>query len=249
MYKVGLIGCGRWGKRLLPYLESNPRIDSVKVSHYPDTNHEIIDDPSITHVFVATPVSAHFGVVEKCLLAGKEVMCEKPLTASEQSTNHLLAMAIAKRRQLMVDYIYSFNPDLPRVAPGEFKEMKIVMVQPHLNRPEDVMTVLGSHAMAIAGTITDIQDIRLINLFDYRGIKDPRRSLMAGFVLAGTDSRIAITISTETEPQERTLEIDGQRWDIDYPNGIPLMINRFLDGDRNYQLVADVAAVIQACKR
>jgi predicted dehydrogenase len=42
---------------------------------------ELVEDPAVQAVYVATPHTGHAEVVEAALAAGKPVLCEKPLTA------------------------------------------------------------------------------------------------------------------------------------------------------------------------
>lgn len=59
---------------------------------------DLIDDPEIDVVYVATPHGRHYRDVLACFDAGKAVLCEKPLTVDPDETRHLIAEA--RRRQL-----------------------------------------------------------------------------------------------------------------------------------------------------
>src|SRR5262249_44271284 len=52
---------------------------------------------SITAVHICTPNSAHFGLAEAALAAGKHVLCEKPLATSAADGQALVELASAKK--------------------------------------------------------------------------------------------------------------------------------------------------------
>lgn len=54
---------------------------------------ELIDDPSIDAVHVASPNNVHAAQAMRCLAAGKHVICEKPLAVTAAETAELLAAA------------------------------------------------------------------------------------------------------------------------------------------------------------
>src|SRR5262249_41197085 len=97
--KVGLVGLGYWGPNLLRNLFGNPnfqvvavadsllaRRDAVKLHHPTIRLHEaaeeLIDDPSVEAVVIATPVATHFPLTMRALQRGKHVLVEKPLCRS-----------------------------------------------------------------------------------------------------------------------------------------------------------------------
>lgn len=57
--------------------------------------------PGVDGVYVATPHAFHGGAVHAALLAGKAVLCEKPLVASRAEAEPLVALARARGRFLM----------------------------------------------------------------------------------------------------------------------------------------------------
>jgi len=55
--------------------------------------HRILDDPSITAVHICTPNFLHYPMAKDSLLAGKHVLCEKPLAISVAEARELTALA------------------------------------------------------------------------------------------------------------------------------------------------------------
>ncbi|MCH4822753.1 Gfo/Idh/MocA family oxidoreductase [Gramella lutea] len=126
MVNVGIIGYGYWGPNLvrnffaadgcyvkmvadarLGRLEQLkkvfPSILAVKSAE------EIIKNPDIDAVVIATPVSAHFELAKKALLQGKHVLVEKPMTASVEEAEILINIAEQKGLLLMVDHTFLYT--------------------------------------------------------------------------------------------------------------------------------------------
>ena len=60
--------------------------------HY-DSYDVLLADPEIDAVYVATPHRFHFEQAKQCLLAGKPVLCEKPLTVNAEQSQELIEIA------------------------------------------------------------------------------------------------------------------------------------------------------------
>lgn len=113
---VGVVGVGHIFPYYLKALEFVPevKIKSVfdkKVEkkldglHYCCDMQEMLDDPKIDAVLIATPPGTHFKLAEKVLMAGKSVILEKPPT---ETTEQLLKLGeIAKKHKKLV--ISSFH--------------------------------------------------------------------------------------------------------------------------------------------
>ena len=54
---------------------------------------EVLRDPSIDAVHIGTPNAQHFSMAKDALLAGKHVLCEKPLTTTSAESEELVALA------------------------------------------------------------------------------------------------------------------------------------------------------------
>ena len=57
---------------------------------------EMLADPTIDMVYIASPNSVHYGQAKAALLAGKHVICEKPFTPTVAETDELIALAKEK---------------------------------------------------------------------------------------------------------------------------------------------------------
>lgn len=54
---------------------------------------EALQDKSVSHVYIATPISTHFSLAKKALMCGKNVLCEKPLSSSVSEAKELFEIS------------------------------------------------------------------------------------------------------------------------------------------------------------
>jgi predicted dehydrogenase len=123
---VGVIGYGYWGPNLVRNFAELPAATLVAVSdlsvdrlaqvhtRHPKVKlttdyHDIIADPCVDAVVVATPVSSHFEVAMTALRAGKHVLVTKPITADREQATQLIDAAEARGLVLMVDHTFVYT--------------------------------------------------------------------------------------------------------------------------------------------
>lgn len=85
----------------------------------PDVTHDlatVLRDPTVDGVYIATPHAHHGEVVRQCLLAGKPVLCEKPLVPTAQQARALVDLACTQRVFLMEALWSRFLPIYALVA-------------------------------------------------------------------------------------------------------------------------------------
>jgi predicted dehydrogenase len=123
---VGVIGYGYWGPNLVRNFAEVPGSRVVGVSdlsprrleqarlRYPwievtaDCD-DLIADPAVDAVVIATPVSTHFDLAMRALRAGKHVLVEKPMTTTAAEAERLIETAEACGRILMVDHTFLYD--------------------------------------------------------------------------------------------------------------------------------------------
>jgi predicted dehydrogenase len=71
--------------------------------------HELLADPAIDAVFIATPPDTHCALVLEALEHGKHVLVEKPLATSVEDADRMVAAARAAGRVLAVDHTFLFT--------------------------------------------------------------------------------------------------------------------------------------------
>ena len=71
---------------------------------------ELIADPDVDVIDICTPNDRHFEVLKQAILAGKHVLCEKPLCIREEEIEAILAAEKASSATLGVCFQNRFNP-------------------------------------------------------------------------------------------------------------------------------------------
>ena len=105
MIKIGLIGNGKWGKILHKNLKNN--YDVKFVCNSKDNYESKLKD--VDWVVVATPDDTHFKIVRNCILARKNVFCEKPLTPTYEQSKILFRFAEMYNVKLYVNDIQNYR--------------------------------------------------------------------------------------------------------------------------------------------
>ncbi|MDQ0559933.1 putative dehydrogenase [Rhizobium mesoamericanum] len=123
MIGVAVVGYGYWGPNLVRNLAETPgaklvwvcdlkkdRLAGVQL-RYPtvqitDDFDEVLRDPSVDAVAIATPVSAHYVLGMKALMAGKHVFVEKPMASTSEEARRMVDEAARRRLILAVDHTF-----------------------------------------------------------------------------------------------------------------------------------------------
>jgi predicted dehydrogenase len=71
---------------------------------------EVLADPDVAAVAIATPAATHLPVARACLEAGKHVLVEKPLAANLSDGRDLVELAERGGQVLMLDHTYCYTP-------------------------------------------------------------------------------------------------------------------------------------------
>jgi len=126
---IGLIGCGRWG---LNYLRAFSELEDCRMVAACDLSaerlteaerrapgvrtatefREVLADPDVNAVVVATDATRHYDVTRAALEAGKDCLVEKPLTTDVDQARRLSDLAARKNRILMVGHVFRYNPGI-----------------------------------------------------------------------------------------------------------------------------------------
>ncbi len=140
--RLGQIGLGQWGKNLFRNLCD---LGALKMAY--DTNvadpgnirpapvfarsyQEMLTDPSLDAVVIATPAALHYEHIRKALLAGKDVFVEKPLALTLSQGEELVRLAENGSRILMVGHILHYHPAVIKlkelIADGELGRVEYI---------------------------------------------------------------------------------------------------------------------------
>jgi predicted dehydrogenase len=126
MVKLGVIGYGYWGPNLVRNFGDVPGCQVIGVSdRRPDRlelarrrvpsaatpldHRELLADPAIDAIVIATPVASHFPLAWDALQAGKHVLVEKPLASTSAQAKRLIDEADRRGLVLMVDHTFAYT--------------------------------------------------------------------------------------------------------------------------------------------
>ena len=177
---VGVIGFGYWGPNLVRNFNEAADTAVVAVSdlraerlatmsrRYPTvqttTDHrDLLKDPAIDLIVVATPVSTHFELARQALVAGKNVLVEKPMAATTAQADVLIDLADRKGLRLMVDHTFIFTGAVQKIKElvmrdelGDLYYWDSVRVNLGLFQGDTtVMADLAAHDLAILDYVLD----------------------------------------------------------------------------------------------
>ena len=123
MLNAGLIGLGKMGKY---HLNLYGDIKDVKLVGICDANAEVVNElaektgvkgytdykemfPYVDAITIAAPTRFHYEIAKECLLAGKHLLVEKPITTNYDQAKELFDIAISKNLVLHIGHVERFN--------------------------------------------------------------------------------------------------------------------------------------------
>jgi len=129
---VGVVGMNYWGPNLARNLARLPgcrlawicdRDEAVLDRHrsayaaarFTTRYEDMLEDPGLDAVVIATPVPTHAPLARLALAAGKDAFVEKPLALTARDANELASLADARGRVLMVDHLLVYHPAVQAV--------------------------------------------------------------------------------------------------------------------------------------
>ena len=130
--RVAVVGVGYWGPNLVRNLVELENaevrlvcdVDSEALTqvrrrwpHIRATRHyeQVLRDPDVDAVALATPVATHAQMAAAALAAGKHVFVEKPLATSEEEATELMRLARRNGLVLMPGHTFLYSPSVTLV--------------------------------------------------------------------------------------------------------------------------------------
>lgn len=80
-----------------------------------DDHSSLLLDVEIEAVAICTPVSTHYQMTKECLMRGKHVLVEKPISTSFDEAKELLELAERKGLTLLVDYTFLYTGSVQKI--------------------------------------------------------------------------------------------------------------------------------------
>jgi len=150
---------------------------------------EVVEDPEIDGILVATPVSTHHPIAKRALEAGKHVLVEKPMAASVAEAEELQQIALDRGLVLMAGHTFLYTAAVNKmkdlIASGELGHIYYIsttrvnlgLFQEDINvvwdlAPHDISIlnyILGSEPETVAAhgqayIQSGIEDVAFVNL-------------------------------------------------------------------------------------
>ena len=245
--RLAVIGLGYWGPKIARNIqelecgELAAVCDTREASladvarRYPAARatssvEDILDDPTIDAVVLATPIGTHYALADAALRADKHVFVEKPLAASSVESGRLMELAAARDLVLMPGHTFLYSPPVlmirDLIVSGELGDIYFVsMSRVNLGLHQSDVSVawdLGPHdfsilrfwlgetpesisALSRACVIPDTPDVAFINMeFPSQTIAHVELSWLAPSKLRRTTivgaSKMVVYDDTSTEP-------------------------------------------------
>jgi predicted dehydrogenase len=129
---IAVIGAGYWG---INYVRVFGEMSSCKLAMVCDASEarlrglrerhplvvtttsleETLGNRWIDAVVIATPAASHFAIARDCLLRGKHVLIEKPVTTTVEDAASLIALAEKHHRVFMVGHTFLYNAGIRKM--------------------------------------------------------------------------------------------------------------------------------------
>ena len=208
---VAVVGCGYWGKNLVRVFDSlgalrlvcEPSESGIEAARRAAPSVAVVGDlaevlrnPAISAVVIATPAETHFSIACRAIEAGKHVFVEKPLALTHADGLEMVRRADTAGRVLMVGHILEYHPAVvelaKRIRQGELgtlqylysNRLNLGKVRREENilwsfAPHDIAVILrlvGEEPLEVAATggtylQPDVADVTVTSLWFARGVR------------------------------------------------------------------------------
>jgi UDP-2-acetamido-3-amino-2,3-dideoxy-glucuronate N-acetyltransferase len=169
---VACIGAGHWGRNLVRNFaelgalgvvcEADPAVRETMAQLYPDArtaDHvaDVLADPVIDAVAIATPAETHGALVRAALHAGKDVLVEKPLCLDTAEGEELVDLAAREGRVLMVGHLLWYHPAVLKlrelIESGELGRLQYIYSNRlnlgKIRREENILWSFAPHDISV----------------------------------------------------------------------------------------------------
>lgn len=175
-----MVGVGYWGKNLArnfaelgalgAVVDSNTAVAeavSLQTGAAIRAFDDVLADPAINGVVIATRAETHFQLAKRALTAGKHVFVEKPLVLDEDEAEQLIAHAASVGRVLMVGHLLRYHPIFCRmleiVQSGEYGRLRYVysdrLSLGKIRTEEDVLWSFAPHDLSMVLALANAEPI------------------------------------------------------------------------------------------
>jgi len=171
---VGVVGLGYWGPNLARNFDRLPGAQLTWLCDGSEAARErigpslpgaratadlddLLGDPDLDAIAVATPVPTHAALADRVVAAGKHCFVEKPLARSVAEAERVVAAAREADRVLMVGHLLEYHPGLEKLgeyaAGGELGDIHYIygnrLNLGKLRAEENALWSLGAHDVSV----------------------------------------------------------------------------------------------------
>jgi predicted dehydrogenase len=172
--QVGVVGLGYWGPNLARNFDRLPGADLRWICDASDESRarwalqfptarataeldDLLSDPQLDAIVVATPVPSHAKLAERVLEAGKHCFVEKPLAQSLADAEQVASAARESDRVLMVGHLLEYHPGVEKLKQiadsGDLGDIHYVYSNRlnlgKLRADENALWSLGAHDVSV----------------------------------------------------------------------------------------------------
>jgi predicted dehydrogenase len=181
---VGIVGLGYWGPNWLRNFaaldecdlamacdQRKERIDKF-ARMYPATTftasyEDLLKNPSLDAIVIATPTSSHFPLAKQALESGKHVLLEKPMAGTVAEAKELVALAKRRKKLLLVDHTFMYTQAVTTIRSAVLEKKlgdllyfdSIRINLGIIQKDTNVLWDLAVHDLTILAAIKDLGDI------------------------------------------------------------------------------------------
>ncbi len=181
------MGLGYWGPNLarnfanLPNAElvwlcdgSAPALARLSASHpgvrLTDSLDDLLEDPSLDAIALATPVPTHADLAVRVLEAGKHCFVEKPLAQSVPDAQRAVAAAEATGNTLMVGHLLEYHPGVTKLKEladsGDLGDLYYIygnrLNLGQLRADENALWSLGAHDVSVILSLVGEEPVEVV---------------------------------------------------------------------------------------
>ena len=175
---IAVVGGGYWGKNLVrnfyelgvlhTLCDTDQSIREESANKWPglfttDNFKQVLADPAINGVVIATPAAMHYWMTMEALRSGKDVLVEKPLALTLKEGQELADLATSLNKVLMVGHVLEYHPAVQKlrelIEEGELGRIQYVysnrLNMGKLRTEENVLWSFAPHDIAVIIRLLD----------------------------------------------------------------------------------------------
>jgi myo-inositol 2-dehydrogenase/D-chiro-inositol 1-dehydrogenase len=182
MVRFALLGCGRIGRVHAGAIAAHPRAElaacfdpdpqaaqevaSATGAHHAGSADEVLSDPQIGAVLIASATPTHVDLLTRAAQAGKAVLCEKPIDLDLARVDACWAEIGGRSPLVMIGFNRRFDPSFRalrnRLHAGEIGKLEQVVITSRDPRPPPPAYVAASGGLFRDMTIHDFDMARYL---------------------------------------------------------------------------------------